>query len=84
VPHARGYRPPVLLCDAANTLIFAVTLYLTRPLLLRDKESMIVIVLSILAAIPAEIGRGRAVDRFGTRRALDIVLILERRCLTAL
>lgn len=62
--------------DAANTLIFAVTLYAMGSLRLSDTESLIVVVLSILAAVPAGIVWGRVVDRLGPRRCLDIVLVL--------
>jgi UMF1 family MFS transporter len=62
--------------DAANTLIFAVVLYAMGSLRLSDTASLIVVVLSILAAIPAGIVWGRLVDRLGPRRTLDIVLVL--------
>jgi MFS transporter, UMF1 family len=62
--------------DAANTLIFAVALYAGRSLRLDRTEQLIVVVLTILAAIPAGIVWGRVVDRLGPRRTLDIVLVL--------
>jgi UMF1 family MFS transporter len=62
--------------DAANTLIFAVVLYAMDSLRLRESESLVVVVLSILAAIPAGIVWGRVVDHLGPRRTLDIVLVL--------
>jgi UMF1 family MFS transporter len=72
---ARRYRGlgPFLLgrffyADAANTLIFAVVLYAEGSLRLSKTESLIVIVLSILSAIPAGIAWGRVVDRLGPRR----------------
>ncbi len=82
---ARRYRGlgPFLLgrlfyADAANTLIFAVVLYVgpKGSLHLGDGESTVVVVLTILAAIPAGIAWGRVVDRLGPRRTLDIVLVL--------
>jgi UMF1 family MFS transporter len=80
---ARRYRGlgPFLLgrlfyADAANTLIFAVVLYAERSLRMNQAESMVVVVLSILAAVPAGIIWGRVVDRLGPRRTLDIVLVL--------
>ena len=80
---ARRYRGlgPFLLgrffyADAANTLIFAVVLYAEGSLRLGKDESVIIPVLSIVAAIPAGIAWGRVVDRLGPRRTLDIVLVL--------
>jgi UMF1 family MFS transporter len=64
--------------DAANTLIYAVVLYVGAKgsLRLGDTESTFVFVLTILAAIPAGIAWGRVVDRLGPRRTLDVVLVL--------
>jgi UMF1 family MFS transporter len=51
-------------------------MYVTGSLRLGETEKLIVIVLTIVAAIPAGIAWGRVVDRLGPRRTLDVVLVL--------
>jgi UMF1 family MFS transporter len=80
---ARRYRGllPFLLgrmlyADAANTLIVMVVVYATASLGMTRDDAGLVVIISILVAIPAGLIWGRVVDRAGPKRTLDVVLVL--------
>ncbi len=81
--HARRYRGllPFLLgrmlyADAANTLIVMVVVYATTSLHMALSDAGLVVIISIVVAIPAGLLWGRVVDRVGPKRTLDGVLVL--------
>jgi UMF1 family MFS transporter len=78
--HYRGLLPfllgRMLYADAANTLIVMVVVYATTSLGMARDDAGLVVITSILVAIPAGLAWGRVVDHVGPKRTLDVVLML--------